>query len=159
MSKVWVLTVGSYSDYHIVGVCSSKEAAEALAAPTKGSYDEVEVAEWVLDDLVPRLTVGVDIYRTADGLFSDWTERVGVTTRGQFQASTQASTQASIRWAGTPLTNQGEMIAVSVDGSDFDRVRKVASERKARVVAEFDILMAIADNGERWRAVSALEGS
>jgi hypothetical protein len=158
MSKVWVLTQGSYSDYHIVGVCSTQEAAEALEAADSSVYDKTEFEEWELDACVVELEVTVDVYRTADGLFSDWTEEVSVAGGPGFQARTQPGG----RWVknvGGEMLAAGEMVRVTVSGNDHDRVRKVASERKARVVAEFDILMAIVDDEERWRAVSALEGS
>ncbi len=123
MSKVWVLSQGSYSDYRIIGVCSTQEAAEALEAADSSVYDKTEVEEWELDACVVELEVTVDVYRTADGLFSDWTERVSVAGAPGFQARTQPGG----RWVKNV---GGEMLAAG------DRIRRVRrSERRLRLPA------------------------
>lgn len=54
--KVYVLTQGEYSDYHIIGVYSTKEKAQKLrdAMRTSGTfYDEPQIEEYELDILNP----------------------------------------------------------------------------------------------------------
>lgn len=46
-TTVWIVTEGCYSDYHIEGVFSSRELAEAYAQTIKGG--EVNIAEWDVD--------------------------------------------------------------------------------------------------------------
>lgn len=47
MTKVYVLTEGSYSDYHIVGIFSTLAGAEKVRS---GSTDtSVQVEEWTID--------------------------------------------------------------------------------------------------------------
>ena len=56
--KVYVLTQGEYSDYHIVGVYSTKEKAQELcdAMRTNGTlWDEPQVEEYELNELTPTM--------------------------------------------------------------------------------------------------------
>lgn len=47
--KVYIVTSGCYSDYHIDAVCLDKDQAERLAQAIYG-WDEGHVAEWDTDD-------------------------------------------------------------------------------------------------------------
>jgi len=52
MDKVYVVTEGSYSDYHIVAIFSDKNNADihaALLNSTESFYDEARVEEWDVD--------------------------------------------------------------------------------------------------------------
>lgn len=50
--KVYVVTDGSYSDYHIVSIFSTKEKADIHAALLNSSnYQEANVEEWDVDDI------------------------------------------------------------------------------------------------------------
>ena len=54
MTKVYVVTEGSYSDYHIVAIFSDKNNADihaALLNSTESFYDEAIVEEWDVDDV------------------------------------------------------------------------------------------------------------
>ena len=56
--KVYILTQGEYSDYHIVGVYSTKEKAQELcdAMRTNGTlWDEPQVEEYEMDELTPTM--------------------------------------------------------------------------------------------------------
>jgi hypothetical protein len=64
-ASVWVVEKGSYSDYRVVGVFSSKENAERIrdyinTPPEDGYiYDDATVAEWPLDPGVDALNQGL----------------------------------------------------------------------------------------------------
>lgn len=58
MSKVFLVSTGSYSDYRIVGVFSSEEKAKAIA----GILKEAEVEEKTLDPFVAELNEGLSVY-------------------------------------------------------------------------------------------------
>lgn len=60
MSKktVWVIEDGEYSDYHVVGVFSSRENAELVLGQLKSG----EIAEWELDPAVKALNAGLSRY-------------------------------------------------------------------------------------------------
>lgn len=53
MKKVYVVTKGCYSDYHIVSVWSDKEKAEKIAKYWSYGCDSAEVEEWELDPDMP----------------------------------------------------------------------------------------------------------
>lgn len=46
MAKVYVITKGCYSDYHICAVTLDKEKAERLHKLFDGRYDQAEIEEW-----------------------------------------------------------------------------------------------------------------
>src|SRR5690554_2354792 len=60
MKSVWVIEQGSYSDYRVVGVFSSKKNAEIVCeAINEGKkWEEATIAEWPLDPAVDELNAG-----------------------------------------------------------------------------------------------------
>ncbi len=56
--SVWVIEQGSYSDYRVVGVFSSQQNAELVAARLADNYDQPEVQEWALDPCVDDINAG-----------------------------------------------------------------------------------------------------
>lgn len=58
MDKVWLVTTGSYSDFHVVGVFSSKKKARALLDTLKGG----SIREYTLDPFIAELNEGLNIY-------------------------------------------------------------------------------------------------
>lgn len=56
--KVYVLTQGEYSDYHIVGIYSTKEKAQELCDAICASYtfwDKPQIEEYELDERSPSM--------------------------------------------------------------------------------------------------------
>lgn len=49
MAKVYVITCGEYSDYHICAVCSTRERAEELRPLYSDRYDIAEIEEYEMD--------------------------------------------------------------------------------------------------------------
>ena len=60
--KIYVITKGEYSDYHICAVATDLEKANALAEFYSDRYDAAEVEEYDTDD-APDLTKGKRMYR------------------------------------------------------------------------------------------------
>jgi hypothetical protein len=61
MKYVWVIEQGSYSDYRVVGVYSSKKNAQLVCdAINSGErrYDEATVAKWPVDQSVLEVSRG-----------------------------------------------------------------------------------------------------
>ena len=50
MQKVYVITRGEYSDYHIEKIFSTREAAEKYCAADTYKYDEPMIEEYYLED-------------------------------------------------------------------------------------------------------------
>jgi hypothetical protein len=67
MSKsIFVIEQGSYSDYRVVGVFSTRENAEMVAEKINAGQtygDEATVAEWPLDPAVSELNQGMSQFR------------------------------------------------------------------------------------------------
>lgn len=57
MKSVWCLETGAYSDYHIVGIFTSKENALIVAEAMQ--LGETDVHEWVLNPAVKELNRGM----------------------------------------------------------------------------------------------------
>ena len=61
MKSIWMIEQGSYSDYRVVGVYSTKEGAELVCAKINGeeSYELAVVSEWPLDPGVEAINQGL----------------------------------------------------------------------------------------------------
>lgn len=65
---VWVVEQGSYSDYRVLGVFSSREfaqqVADAINAPDEDGYsgEEATIAQWPLDPVIHELRQGFAQY-------------------------------------------------------------------------------------------------
>lgn len=68
MKTIYVLTEGSYSDYHIIGVYSTKE----LATEAQSLYEHSEIEEYDLDN-IPEHPPGMKAWfvRISDGKLDD----------------------------------------------------------------------------------------
>jgi hypothetical protein len=70
--KVYVITKGSYSDYHICSVCLDRETAERRMKLFSDNFDEAEIEEFDTDEYEVFVKVGCQI-RRRDG---KWLYRV-----------------------------------------------------------------------------------
>lgn len=64
--KVYVVTEGDYSDYHIVGVCTSQESAKRIQQIASGDYHEAKIEEYEADKFNIKPTYnyyGVSVYK------------------------------------------------------------------------------------------------
>lgn len=61
MKSIWVIEQGSYSDYGVTGVYSTKEAAQLVADKINASspYEEATIAEWPLNPGVDEIKAGL----------------------------------------------------------------------------------------------------
>jgi hypothetical protein len=61
MASVWVIEQGSYSDYGVCGVFTTKESADMVAAAMNNGdpYEPATVAEWPLDPGVEEMRAGL----------------------------------------------------------------------------------------------------
>lgn len=60
--SIWVIEQGEYSDYHVVGIFSSKENAEKVLSIIEPSYDPPKIVEYKLDPGVEELNQGLTPY-------------------------------------------------------------------------------------------------
>lgn len=72
MGKIYIVTEGSYSDYHIVGTFSTKEKAEEhslLVLGEERQFYDAKVEEWDIDEIVdhPKGMFFYNVVMTKDG--------------------------------------------------------------------------------------------
>ena len=59
MKSIWVIEQGSYSDYRVVGVFSTKESAEKFMALMDVGQETPSIDEWPLDPMVDEINKGL----------------------------------------------------------------------------------------------------
>ena len=125
MAEVFIVTQGSYSDYHIVRVFSQRDLAdEYVEAVNRGDpYGEAEVEVWTLD------TESIAHGRLYEGFWrlrhdtQEFTEISGDIPPGEVSVSIPAPDYPYDYW-------------IQVQSTDLDRTRKVLGERRAKYLAE-----------------------
>lgn len=116
---MWAISSGSYSDYSVYALVASKEAAERIVEQLneghRSSYDEYFVEDFPVITGVRREFVLRMEYR--GGTDREWT------TSHWLFAESEAEQPVKVEhaWHG----------GFVVTGTDYDRVRKVYSERRA----------------------------
>ena len=61
-ATIYIVTSGTYSDYHIDGIFSTQELAEAYIKQFQDKWDKMEVEEWTLDPWKKELRKGYKAY-------------------------------------------------------------------------------------------------
>lgn len=119
MTTVYVVTQGEYSDYRIVGVYSTKEAAEALCKKlnTRKYHDEAQVEEYGVDNIAYGSKYIVRVTDTGEEVERYTVEDVNDTL----------SERAEKAW-------KGGILGMSTRG--YDAALKVARDRLAQLKAE-----------------------
>ena len=59
MEKVYIITKGDYSDYHICAVTADAELAKKLKKLYTDRYDEASIEEYILDECINRKCYGI----------------------------------------------------------------------------------------------------
>lgn len=135
---MYALSQGDYSDYRVIGICETREIADATAARINGlegrsSYYEVNVEEIaVLDESVHQIIVHhMSVEILDDGTTAH--ERSHDRTLWSYELTEIA--EAKWRWVRAPyIQDRGGRL--NVHGTDLERVRKVLSEQRAALLAD-----------------------
>ena len=120
---VYVVTSGSYSDYHIDAVFSEKELAEAYKERWGEPYDS-HVGEWDLDSPDPYQHPGLSCFQIQMGRSGD-THYISKIAPPLGEDEIRQSL-----WKGEPL------IEVFCWARDEQHAIKIANERRTRAIAE-----------------------
>ena len=127
MSSIFVIEQGSYSDYHVVGVYSSKQNAEKAILHIESNYDKPSIAEWPLDPNVEQINQGLML----------WMVRMA-----KDGASSNAERQKSSYSIGTTSKYQfphfdarGRLMA-EIWAESSEAAIKIMSERRRQAIAE-----------------------
>lgn len=122
MAKVYVITAGSYSDYHICAVTLDPQKAETLKKfYDKTEYDEAGIEEYDADYYYDRIASGYTMYLV------------------QFDSDGEAHW---IRDNRSPddenvyETCNGYYVNVTVWAKDKESAIKIAAEKRAKYLAE-----------------------
>ena len=137
MSKVYLVTSGSYSDYSVVGVFSSREnAVEFMSRVGEGDYNNWnDVDEMDLDATLPQIRAGltpwfVEMHR--DGK-TDRIERKELSDYG----STSEGAGIWRRSQAPAFRGQGldDLLHANVFASSAEHAVKIANEYRTQMIA------------------------
>ena len=129
MAKVYIITQGCYSDYHICAVTMDKEKAERLCTLFRNSCDEPEIEEWDTeanaDLLAGRKPYVVQFLENGD-VYSAFERTWCIELFKQYIEKTQ------ILSAHKPIN----VLEVSLYAENKASAIKIAAERRAKYLAE-----------------------
>jgi hypothetical protein len=126
MPKVFVVTRGSYSDYGIVAIFSSREKALEITRAPAGVEDYSdfnEIEEYELDEPRERLPGCYRVTVEADGQ---------VSTRYKAAWIDEQSTEPATIWSDTPEGKNRRFVGY---GATFEHARRSAEELRRQTLA------------------------
>lgn len=127
MSKVYIVTAGDYSDYHICAASLDKEHAEILAEKYTDSYDEAIIEEYELDEFLEEAKQGYGWYwsscKLENGMFGD----VRVGQMDSYGAGAAGKVVKALH---------RKQLFVDVLAKDDEHARKIAAEKFATYIYE-----------------------
>ncbi len=127
MSKVYIVTSGDYSDYHICAASLDKKRAEILAEKYTDRYDEATVEEYELDEFFEEAIQGYFWYwcwcKIENGMFG----QVGVRQLDSYGTDVVGKVVKSLRH---------EQLFVDVLAENDEHARKIAAEKFATYIYE-----------------------
>ena len=131
MEKVFIVTEGEYSDYHICAVFSDAEIAEKFRKLYFGKHrDSSKVEPWTVDELCEFMAQG--LYSFAVGIERDgdivFCLRMGASYRKSEDPGDEFLLSGS-------LTGE-RFLRCIVGARDEEHAVKIASERRTRVLVE-----------------------
>lgn len=120
--KVYIITKGAYSDYHICAVAATKEIAEKLRKIYSDEYSwaDARIEEYDLNEAKDDVRVFYDV-TFADGKVSACFNEYGERESIQFFKGN--------KW-------QSDRLIVSVRARDEDHAIKIAQDRRAEYLAK-----------------------
>jgi hypothetical protein len=122
MSSVWAIEDGEYSDYHVVGVFSSRENAELVL----GHLDSGDIAEWDLDPGIDSLNAGLSRYYVH--MLRDGTVRESRACKFEIEEYEHLNPD--------PRHQPTFGLRISVFAKDEAHAIKIANEKRTQAIAE-----------------------
>lgn len=134
--SIFAIEQGTYSDYRVVGVFSSKENAEIVAARINADdpYNHATVAEWPLDPAVNELNQGMSqfiVHMLKDGTVErcDPWEITGYGLAGEIH-EWQREEAPAYRGTGKP-----NVLNATVWATDAQHAIKIVNEHRIQMLA------------------------
>ena len=53
--KIYLVSTGEYSDYHIIAAFSTRELAEAFSSPFDGEWSTIGIEEYTVDEKIENI--------------------------------------------------------------------------------------------------------
>lgn len=126
MTTIYIVTDGSYSDYGIRSVFSSKERAQAYIDERCKSGD---IEEWGLDDWLDERQQGLKFYSVHMQLTGD-----GAKVKEDEPPSCYQN-----GWIGRPLNgHMPDWFAMTIWAKDAEHALKIANDRRREKIANGD---------------------
>lgn len=128
-TTAYIVTRGEYSDYHIVGVFSARDAAQSFIERITDRYDNPQIEEYILDAILPPAGMDLwDIVMKRDGA------SVSAVINGDcFSWERGAIELVRLnRFDGEPHLE----ILVQCFARDKEHAIKIANEKRAQIIAE-----------------------
>lgn len=120
--KIYVVTQGVYSDYHIVAATTDRELAEKIAAKFSTKWDECDIEEY--DDAEVMLKPAWEIDFNKDG---------NIVSTHECTSAYDYSCIGECRDYGSWYDNK---MRVTVSADDLESAIKIAAEKRAKYLAE-----------------------
>lgn len=135
---VWAIEQGCYSDYHVVGVFTSRKNAKAVVDALKAAEcygDEPTIARWPLDPAVKDLRAGMSPWRVLmlrDGTVESAKQRdVSSFNIAGSVAIWRRSTAPAYKGTGIP-----DCLDATVWAKDRNHAIKIANEHRTHMIAD-----------------------
>ena len=132
MASVWIIEVGSYSNYRIVGIYSTKENAQLVADRINNDctdYEKATVKERMIDPLVHEVNEGWNRYRIRMNRDGD------VEMIEEDEMSPYTDYETSALCINESIIYRGK-ISGGIFARDAQHAIKIANEFRAQMVAE-----------------------
>lgn len=129
MKTIWALEDGCYSDYHVIGIFTSKENAEVVQRHVGGT-----IAEWPLDPMVHELNKGYRCW-LGEMLHDGTVERMV-----EWEISGYSMNNSIYVWPrSTAPAYQGKHVQDCLHGTVLAKTRthaiKIFNEKRAELIA------------------------
>ena len=137
MKSIWVIEKGSYSDYRVVGVYSTKEGAELVCAKINGeeSYELAVVSEWPLDPGMEAINQGLSpfvVHMLRDGT----TEKIWMDESDfEYTLNDRPTIWRRSNASAYQGKNVPDCLVARVFAKDLQHAVKIANEYRTRMIA------------------------
>ena len=132
--KVYIVTSGCYSDYHIDAVCLDKEDAEVIAENINGSFNDCpKVNEWDTDDF-KIINDGLKLFYITVLLEKDrlTLKSIRITAADSFQSLITSGTGILFDYSDAPVPN----LSCILRAKDEEHAKKIVYDKFAEWKAE-----------------------
>ena len=139
---IYIIEAGAYSDYYVLGYCSTEEQAKkAVAFHNRGNTnDDYRYSE--LDCLDDEAAQVDKIYVVYDFRYNQKRDGIGFTEAGWGKTTDYKWESAKLRARNGIYGAYGTQITVTVwlEHDDIEKARKIAHDKVAEYLAEINLI-------------------